>query len=140
MSESLKKWSFVIQSSINRDAATNAGSMLKNTVDKVASQLGHIGSTVGVTAGAAASGVQAKGLEDPNILQLQGFLKSNYKFNIQESGKLDKLTVNALRKLEKDFNNRSGDRRFTGLFVIPEQGYVINYNDFLEAGRRIAKY
>ena len=135
MSDALKKWNLVIQNSANRNAAIGAGSMLQNTIDKIGTQLKSVGGIVGIST----TGV-SEPARDPNILQLQGFLKSNYKLNIEESGKLDKLTVNALKKLEEYFNKRSGDDEFTNFFVIPEDGFVINYNDFLEAGRRIAKY
>ena len=72
--------------------------------------------------------------KDDNIIKIQSFLK------VQQTGTLDKDTIQALQTLEKTYNQVSQDTVFTGAFINPGTKYVISADNLEEAGRRIAKY
>ena len=139
--EHMQQWEIVVQSSSDQDKAREIGSQLNGLINKMATSLESAGTMVGIGATGAGAGVAGKTMtKSNNISKIQGFLRSNFNAGIRQTGELDRDTVQALRVLEQNFNRKSGDTRFTGLFVVPEANHVINYDDLVEAYRRITKY
>jgi hypothetical protein len=71
---------------------------------------------------------------DQNILDIQEYM------GIDQTGTLDNNTIRALRAAERELNRRTNDHQFSGAFVVPEAGYVVDFDDLKEAYRRIQKY
>lgn len=69
-----------------------------------------------------------------NLSQIQSLL------GLPATGILDNRTEKVIRALESDFNEKSKDNKFTGKFIDANGNYTINFNDLLEALKRIKKY
>lgn len=71
-------------------------------------------------------------IESNNILEVQGLL------NIDETGILDNKTVDTLKKLEIEYNMKSGTDLFAKLFF--NNGKVIQYEDLNKIKNIMNKY
>lgn len=130
ITNNLEKWDLVVNSATNKPAALALGNNLVEFVRDTSGQIGKLSSQIGVSIEETGKA----GITDTNISKVQDFL------GLHPSGKLDRDTAERLRDLENEFNRRAGTNRFSGVFVVPEIGHVIDYNNLVQAYQRIQKY
>lgn len=136
----IRKWPTVVQNSNNPKLAQAQGQDLYRFVDtqikglkSLAEQLGISIQMPGTAPGIAGLTTQ-RSPDSDNLTKIQGFLRLN------QTGRLDGATIQALRNLEYRFNKRARTSEFTGTFVVPEAGHVVSYDDLIKAYKIIQKY
>lgn len=130
ITNNLEKWDLVVNSATDKSVALALGNNLVEFVKDISGQIGKLSSQIGVSVEETGKA----GITDTNILKIQEFL------GLHPSGKLDRDTAERLRDLENEFNRKAGTDRFSGIFVVPEIGHVIDYNNLIQAYQRIQKY
>ena len=148
LNNALGQWGAVVSSCSDQSKAQKVGNDLaacvKGLVDsytQLAQKMGIDVPSTQIATPQAPKGVSGIGegpvVKDLNIVKIQGFLST---FGVQPTGVLDKPTIDALRELEGQLNERGDTHSFSGAFVVPELHWVVKYDALMEALRRIQKY
>ena len=130
ISNALRQWDTVVAFSVNKEAAQQLGSSLKDMVEDFSKKAVDLGNKVGVKI----PGIKSSTINASDLALVQGFI------NAKVTGQLDETTVSALKDLENRFNAKAGSNRFSGLLVNPTNGTVISYNDLIKLNNLIKKY
>lgn len=135
INEALTDWSVVADNSDDPKKAYAIGQKLQTYISQVATSLNNLARQLGVSVDVSktpdipAAGARGKD-EVSNIQQLLG---------VKQTGKVDRSTINALRKLEHNFNAKADTQKWTNALVSPS-GNIVDYNDLIEAFNIINSY
>lgn len=147
LTNALKNWDAVVAEASNPEEAIKARNNLVDLIQDVNNSMVDLGNKIGVNiSNQGVAGIGPSKItqnltmtENQNITRIQGILKSTFP-GIKQTGELDTQTIMALKQLESSFNARAGTNEFTGLFVVPETGYIIKYDNLIESMNIIRKY
>lgn len=135
LTQALEHWDVVVQNSDDPQFALSAGKKLLKYTEDLAKNNRELQRQLGISDSGVASKTTMKPVEkNNNILEIQKILQLN------QTGILDKETVDNLQALERQFNRKANTEQFTGAFVNPQTGYVISPNNLATAYRKIQKY
>lgn len=139
VNSALANWATVQYGSQDPEYAQKTGEKLAQYANKVGKDLQALGKELGV----GVQDVGVAGMEsvniNPNIKQIQSFLKQHVDSSIEATGRLDDKTTRILRNIEDYFNKRAETSDWTGALIQPN-GQIVPYNKLVEAFDRIKKY
>lgn len=133
--KSLSQWQTVIDSSENKELARSIGSNIKAFADGTANSITRLAKGLGVNVSLESS---------VNVPTNQGVMseeanKIQNLLGLQETGAFNKQTVNMLKSLEQQFNQKADSKEFTGAFA-KNDGSFATYDELLQAFNRINDY
>ena len=140
--QSIAQWDRVTELADNKEAATIAGIHLQTLSATIGTSLKKAGKVV--KNAPIPGGVAGKKIPKDKIIKLQLFLRdqsihSAMFIYVTPSGVLDKPTIQALKRLEQEFNQAQETTEFTGLLYSAEKNHLIGVEDLKKLEQTIQR-
>jgi len=148
LDKNLGRWSVVVRSTDNKNAAIEAGEALKQYSANLERQLGDVGRLTGSTERpgrtvepSVAGDIRREPVSRERIKSVQNWLSSRFPM-VGPTGNLDRPTVRALKMLEREYDRLGTTDRFSSgrLLVRPNEGHLIEVGDLSELDKRMRDY
>lgn len=135
INSALGNWNKVVEGSRDKELAIRLGGEVSQAVRDFRSELVDLAKTLGVSTNISRTpGVSGRTVTNKNdISEVQGLL------GLPITGRLDRKTINNLRQLERQFNQKADTDEFTGAFVRSD-GSIINPDNLVKAFNLIKQY
>jgi len=130
----LGDWQTVVEGSDNPELAKQLGQKITTFVQESTNTLVGLAERLGVSADISKTpGMTIKEPGKNEVSEIQGLL------GIQQTGRVDRNTIQTLKRLEQDFNKRSKTDEWTGALVAPD-GRITDRNTLIEAFNIVNNY
>lgn len=129
----LSKWQMVVDNSNNPREAQRIGQKLTKYVENLTGTLVSLSKKLGVSIDISKTPDMVAQVGENEVSKIQDLL------GIRQTGKVDRNTINVLRRLEQEFNDRSGTNEWTNALVSPN-GDITDYNNLIRAFNVINQY
>lgn len=146
--KNLARWTIVINSADDPEAARRAGVHLQKYSEKIGKQMASLEKLTGEhlrlsktpDQGLAGDVGRRQGFNPAHVKGIQSYLSKRFP-GVAPTGRLDGPTVQALRELEQKFDTLGNTGRFTGsrLLVRPKEGHLIELNDLINLEKMLQR-
>lgn len=134
INSALEDWDAVIEGSNNPGMARQFGQKISGFVQEHTNNLMGLAKQLGVEADVSKTpGMPSKSPGKNEVSEIQGLL------GINQTGRVDRNTIRALKGLEQDFNRKADTNKWTSALVAPD-GRITDLNTLIKAFNIINKY